>query len=118
MSNIYLDQDNIDDLGRMVVALLSEVWIMRDRMAVMEELLAQKTGLTSGEIDDFVPSVEVAARIETLRDRMVASVVGAPLAARDRSVDSILERAKMSRPRPPTAQGASSESVIPEKQPA
>jgi hypothetical protein len=98
MSNVYLDENNIDDLGRMVVALLSEVWIMRDRMAVMEELLADKTGLTSADIDAYVPGPEAAARIERLRDRMVSSVVGAPLAARDRSVDGILQRAKMSRP--------------------
>ena len=98
MSNIYLNEGNIDDLGRMITALLSEVWIMRDRMAVTERLLAEKGVVTSAAIDNYAPSAEASAEIEALRDRMVAAVAGAPLAARDRSVDAILERAKMKRP--------------------
>jgi hypothetical protein len=102
MGNIYLDENNIDDLGRMVTALLSELWIMRDRMAIMEKLLEENKIIAAGAIDDFVPSPAVSAELETLRDRMVASVIGAPLAAKDRSVDAILARAKMSRPAPET----------------
>jgi hypothetical protein len=98
MGNIYLDENNIDDLGRMVTALLSELWIMRDRMAIMEKQLEENKIIPPGAIDDFVPSPAVSAELEILRDRMVASVIGAPLAAKDRSVDAILARAKMSRP--------------------
>jgi len=96
MANTYLATDNIDDLGRMLLALLSEVWVMRDRMAVMEELLASKVGLTTDDIDNYVPTPEFAAKLEALRQRVVTGVVGAPLAAEDRSVESILRRAGMS----------------------
>jgi hypothetical protein len=98
MAKPYLSENNIDDLGRMLLALLSEVWIMRDRMAITEDLLFQKTGITSAEIDDYLPTPEFAAKLEALRNRFVANVVGAPLSADDRSVDAILARAGLSRP--------------------
>jgi hypothetical protein len=98
MAKPYLTEHNVDDLGRMVLALLSEVWIMRDRMAITEDLLFQKTGITSAEIDDYLPTPELAAKLEALRNRFVTNVVGAPLAAEDRTVDAILARAGLSRP--------------------
>jgi hypothetical protein len=98
MSNIYLNEDNIDDLARMLTALLSEVWIMRDRMAIMEKMMGDKLGLTSKDLDDYVPPPEFSKELETLRDRMVNNVIGAPIAAKERSVDAILARAKLTRP--------------------
>jgi hypothetical protein len=98
MSNIYLNENNIDDLARMLTGLLSEVWIMRDRMAIMEKLYGEKLGISSKDLDDFVPTGDLSKDLETLRDRMVNNVVGAPIAARERSVDAILERALLKRP--------------------
>jgi hypothetical protein len=102
MSERYLNESNVEDLGRMLMALTAEVWIMRDRMAVLERLLADKVGLTAGEIDDYVADAGFKADVERLRDRFVAAVVGAPLAARERSVDQILARAGLTRPAPST----------------
>ncbi|CAN5298309.1 hypothetical protein BH10PSE4_BH10PSE4_38480 [soil metagenome] len=103
MSNTYLTADNVDDLGRMTMALLAELWIVRDRVAVLEQLLVERGSLTDGEIDDYVPAQAFSAKLETLRDRMAAAVVGAPIAAEERSVDQILARAGLTRPRPVTA---------------
>jgi len=100
MTKTYLDGNNIDDLGRMVTALLTELWIVRDRLAVVERLYGEKIGINSAAIDDFIPDDTFARRIEAVRDRMVGAVVGAPLAARERSVDEILARAGMARPAP------------------
>ena len=93
MANIYLDADNVDDLGRMVSALLSELWIMRDRMAILESLLERANVLNAEQIDNhaFTPAEEL--ELEKLRDRIVASVVGAPIAAREHHVHQILGRA-------------------------
>jgi hypothetical protein len=99
MANIYLNEDNVDDLGRMVVGLLSELWIMRDRIAVLEELLAQKGVLTAGSVESFDWTQEQAETMEKLRDRMVAAVIGAPIAAQERSIDQILARAGYERPK-------------------
>lgn len=93
MANIYLDTDNVDDLGRMMTALLSEVWIMRDRMVIYETLLAKANVLTSEQIEQHSYTPEQELEVEKLRDRMIASVLGAPIAAREHHVDQILGRA-------------------------
>jgi hypothetical protein len=93
MSGAKLDSSNIDDLSRMFMALVQEVWIMRDRMAVTEQLLEDKLGITPGDIDDFVGSPEYKDAIGRMRDQFAMRIVGAPLAARERSVGEILERA-------------------------
>jgi len=100
MSNTYLGPDNVDDLGRMVTALLTELWITRDRLAVVERLIEEKGLLLPGEVNDYIPDPAFEAELERLRDRMAGNVIGAPLAARERSVDQILARAGMTRPEP------------------
>jgi hypothetical protein len=98
--NTHLVAGNIDDLDRMVTALLTELWITRDRLAVLEHLIEARGGPGSTDVDTFVPTPEFTARAAGIRDRMVANVAGAPLAARERSVDQILARAGMQRPHP------------------
>jgi hypothetical protein len=92
MTDATLDAMNTDDLGRMVMALVQEVWIMRDRMAVTEKLLEVKAGITRADIDDYVQDVSTRADIEALRDLYVNRVIGAPLAGRERTVGDILAR--------------------------
>ena len=99
MSDAKLDTSNIDDLGRMVMALVQEVWVMRDRIAITEKLLAERAGISAADIDDYVADPAFAAELEALRDRFAARIIGAPLAARERSVDQILGRAGFTRPR-------------------
>jgi hypothetical protein len=98
MSNVYLDENNVDDLGRMIVGLLSELWIVRDRLAVVEELLVSNGVLAAEAVDGFAWSQAKAEEMEALRDRIVAAVIGAPIAAKERSVDQILERAGYQQP--------------------
>ena len=93
MANIYLNEDNVDDLGRMVAALLSEVWIIRDRMAVLEGLLVKNNVVLPDAIENFSFTPEQEAELEKVRDRMVSAVVGAPIAAKEHHVDQILKRA-------------------------
>ena len=93
MTDTYLSTGNIDDLGRMVMALVGELWVTRDRLAALEALLGEKEIIAAGVLDDFVPSPEQAKSLEVMRDRLVSSVLGAPIAAHERSVDDILKRA-------------------------
>lgn len=94
----YLDNANVDDIARMLVALAQETWAMRDRMHILEKLLEERAGIAAADIDDYVPTAATQAEAEKLRDRFVAKVIGAPVAAHERSVDQILARAGMSRP--------------------
>ncbi len=89
----YLETMDVEDLGRMVMSLLSELWITRDRVAVLEELLEQKGVLETGSVESFEWTPQSEPRIEAVRDRMIAQVMGAPLAAKERTYEKILERA-------------------------
>jgi hypothetical protein len=80
-------------LSAMLMALLSEHWILRDRFAILEAVMIERGVLSENELDDHVPTPEQAAMIEKLRDRTAAAVIGAPLAADQRSVAAILARA-------------------------
>ncbi len=93
MTDATMPAESVDDLSRIVMALVQEVWILRDRMAVTERLLAEKIGMSAAEIDDYIGDAQFKAGMEKLRDRFAAKVIGAPLAGRERSVDQILARA-------------------------
>lgn len=86
----YLTDGNVEDLGRMLMGLLSEFWVLRDRVAVLEKVLEERGGLSGGELDAYVPSLEFEQQLQALRDQVVTNVVAAPLLAEDRSIETIL----------------------------
>lgn len=94
----YLGDQSVTDVARMLMALTSEVWIMRDRQIVMEYLLETKGSVTREDLDEFVPSGELAVQITAERERFARLVAGAPVAAVRRSVPEILERAGLKAP--------------------
>lgn len=96
VTDATMPAESMDDLSRVVMALVQEVWIMRDRMAVTERLLAERAGISAADIDDYVGDAPFKGEMEKLRDRFTAKVIGAPLAARERSVEQILARARLS----------------------
>ncbi len=89
----YLGAESVTDVARMVMALMAEVWIVRDRQIVTEYLLETRGSITRADLDDFVPEGDLAARLEAERDRFARLVAGAPIAGVKRSVSDILERA-------------------------
>jgi hypothetical protein len=87
------DKLSTEQLSAMLMALLSEHWILRDRFAILESLMIERGLLLEDELDDHVPTPAQAAIIEKLRERTASAVIGAPLAAEERSVAAILARA-------------------------
>lgn len=76
----YLASKDIDDVMRMNTELLAELWVLRDRVTVLEHLLEQRKLLDRKELHDHVPSGELAAELEREREALVRRVAGAPLA--------------------------------------
>lgn len=72
-----LSTSEIDSLGRTQTELLSELWILRDRVLVLEHLLAEAGILKDGQIDDYSPPEELTATLNADRDALVARVIGA-----------------------------------------
>jgi hypothetical protein len=87
----YTHDEKYDALLRMNAELLSELWIMRDRMMVLEHLLEKRFKLSRQEIDEFDPPPELESELLAERDALVRRVVGAPW--NDHwTVESILEK--------------------------
>lgn len=75
----YLGSDRLDDLGRMLTELTSELWILKDRTMVLEALLADAGVVTPAAIDDYQPDATTAARIAAERSTLANRVFGAVL---------------------------------------
>jgi hypothetical protein len=74
----YLGQKELDDLMRMNSELLAELWILRDRVTVLEHLLQEKNLLDRQQLNDYVPQGELAKELERERAALVERVAGAP----------------------------------------
>ncbi len=74
----YLGQKELDDVVRMNTELLAELWILRDRVTVLEHMLEQKQIIDRKALSDFVPDGELAKELERERNALVAKVAGAP----------------------------------------
>jgi hypothetical protein len=74
----YLGQRELDDVVRMNTELMAELWILRDRVTVLEHLLEQKQLIDRKALSEFVPEGELAKELERERNALVAKVAGAP----------------------------------------
>ncbi len=77
-SRPFLDARNIDYLARINMELIAELWVTRDRIAVLEALLETRSVLKRGEIDTFVPDQRFTEKNEKLRSVFVENILGAP----------------------------------------
>lgn len=73
----YLSSRELDGLARSQTELLSELWILRDRVLVLEHLLVEAGVLGKNQLDGFEPPQELAKSLQEDRDALVARVVGA-----------------------------------------
>jgi SAM-dependent methyltransferase len=75
----YLGQMELDDVMRMNTELLAELWILRDRVTVLEHMLEEKQIIDRKALADFVPQGELAqGNLERERNALVTRVAGAP----------------------------------------
>ena len=85
----YLESSDVEAVARMLNALLTEHWIMRDRLAILEQMLDEAGIVRSRDVEAYVPAGEFAEALETLRDTVFGNVIGAPFAPLASSVDEL-----------------------------
>lgn len=73
----FMASPDADGLARMMMAMLSELWIARDRIAVLESLLEEAGVLPPGAVDQAAPGTDLSDRLEAMRAIMVGNVLGA-----------------------------------------
>ena len=69
-----LRANQVDNVGEAVLALARELWVVTDRLAVVEALLERNGAVTAEEIDTFQPDAALEAKLKAKRDRLVAAV--------------------------------------------
>ena len=77
----YLHASTTDDLARMITGLTEELWVLRDRVMMLESALVDAGTLGAGTVDEKVPDAELADRLALERSRLIRRVQGAPLGA-------------------------------------
>ncbi|MEO0574836.1 MAG: hypothetical protein AAF004_05185 [Pseudomonadota bacterium] len=87
----YFSSEEVDALARFNTELLSELWILRDRVLVLEHLLGESGVIDPDAIDHYEPSEALSQKLLEDRDGLVARVVGAAHRT-ELSVDEIKKR--------------------------
>lgn len=72
-----LSVDQLDDLGEAIVALAREVYVVTDRLTVLEAVLESKGLSVTAEVDRFQVTPELQARLNTKRDAILKAVLAA-----------------------------------------
>lgn len=81
---VHLDRSqHLDGVFHALMEVASELWVLRDRFTVLEELLAERGSVTREDLDLFQPGPELNARLAADRraflDRvMEAAAAGGP----------------------------------------
>jgi hypothetical protein len=65
----------IDKLTQALMHLAGELWVMRDRQAVLERLLAEGGVSAPTLIDSYRPDAALAEKLAAEREAFVASIV-------------------------------------------
>lgn len=74
----YLDAAaDLDGVLAAVMELAQQVWVLTDRQAVIETLLARNGIVTSDDVDGFVPDSEQALNLARRREALLARVFAA-----------------------------------------
>jgi hypothetical protein len=75
---VYLDRpEHLDGLFNALMEVASEVWVLRDRFCVLEELLDERGSITRADIDAYEPGPDLAGRLATGRQAFLERVLSA-----------------------------------------
>jgi hypothetical protein len=69
-----LHEADVGQVAAAVIALTREIWVLTDRLAVLEALLT-KNGIDVSEIETFQPDAEMQKMLDAKGKQLVASVV-------------------------------------------
>lgn len=72
-----LRPDQLDDLGRTVLLLARELWVVKDRQRVLEAVLGERGIDVADAVRDYQPSGALAEALAAERDRFAQAVIDA-----------------------------------------
>jgi hypothetical protein len=72
-----LAPEQINDVAMALMALTHEVWLVNDRVRVLEAVLAKHGIDAAAEIDAFTPDADLQKTLSTQSQALVSRIVGA-----------------------------------------
>jgi len=72
-----LQPADLDRLGKALITVAQELWVVKDRQRVLEAALAEKGITTSELLDNWTPDDALAAKLEEDRAQFIDSLLGA-----------------------------------------
>ncbi len=69
-----LPESRLDDLGEAIIALTREIWVLTDRQAVLEAVLAEQ-GIDMSKVDSYQPDAAMSAALDARRQRLIDNVL-------------------------------------------
>jgi hypothetical protein len=82
-SNRNLQPEDIDRLGQALLTLTRELWVVKDRVRVLEAALAQAGVLGSDAVNQLQPDAALQAELAAERARLIDTVLAALAPERD-----------------------------------
>lgn len=67
----FLGDPVLDRMMKVILALSQEVYVLRDRLGVVEKLLDERHMISRADIEDYVPSGQDQSRILAERDAYI-----------------------------------------------
>jgi len=61
----------VDNVAEAVLALARELWVVTDRLAIVEAVLEEKGVVVADLIDSYQPDAALEAKLKTKRERLV-----------------------------------------------
>jgi hypothetical protein len=94
MSAGYIGDERLDELARISIGLMKEVWLLRDRLMVLERMLERNGAIERSAIDREEPDeiAETEIRIEV--DRLIGRVFGAAFRTATPDLEELTERVR------------------------
>ena len=77
MNDPKLNTEDVDQLGQAILSLTEELWVLKDRQRVLEDLLSKAGIVTSTAIDQHEPDAELTRTLAADREALVSHVLGA-----------------------------------------
>ena len=74
-SGRMLAPEQIDDLGRALLVLARELWVVKDRVRVLEAVLDERGIEVSAAVRDYRPSGAVEAELAEERERFSQAIL-------------------------------------------
>ena len=77
MTHQSLSVDDIDNLAKAVTTLARELWIVKDRLMILEAVLEKHGIHAADEIDAFVPDTALTKKLSANREELMQHLMQA-----------------------------------------